>query len=46
MYDRFSGTKFWCNERNTENIFSHLYSNEESDYLRKAHAEIKSFAPS
>ena len=44
MYDRFSGITFWSNERNTENSFSHLYFNEETDYLRKIHAE-KSFAP-
>ena len=33
MYDQFwSLIKFWSCERNTENMMSHLYFNEESDY--------------
>ena len=35
MYDRFSGIKFWSSEKNTENMMSQLYFNEESDYVKE-----------
>ena len=44
MYDRFSGIKFWSSERNTENTFSHLYFNEESDYFEENTCENEVFA--
>ena len=43
MYDRFSGIKFWSSERNTENMISHLYFNEESDYFKKNTCENEVF---
>ena len=42
VFDCFSGNKFWSSQINTENMMSHLYFNEKSDYLKE---KMKSFAP-
>ena len=43
MHDRSSGIKFWSSERNTENMMSHLYFNEESDYFKENTCENEVF---
>ena len=44
MYDRVSGfNKFWSSEKNTENMMSHLYFNEESDYPEQSICDSEDF---
>ena len=38
-----AGIKFWFSERNTENMMSHLYFNEESDYSEENTCENEVF---
>ena len=39
----FDQIKFWSSERNTENTMSHLYFNEENDYLDENTCENEVF---
>ena len=39
MYGHFSGIKFWSSDGNTENMMSHLYFNEDSEYSEETTCE-------
>ena len=43
MYDFFSGIEVLSSDRNTENVMSHLYFNEDSDYSEESTCENEVF---